>query len=99
MSGYTVTAFYEPKMDDKRHDRIHTAFKRCGVRLAVHDLTAEHGFSVTFSDVDWTALEDGSETELIIHCEELDNATRLVSELRACGMIVTVRAEADEVTS
>jgi hypothetical protein len=77
-----LTAKYEGKIDDRREQRIHAAFKRCGV-------------SPRF-DVDWTS-EDETDHELEIFVGDgLERANRLAAELRACGMIVVMRAEPEE---
>jgi hypothetical protein len=93
MSVFVVTAAYEPKMDEKRERRIHTALDRCdvkrGVDTGLRGQVGGHSFPIRFSEIDWIALEDGSQTELTIHVDE-KRAKKLASELRACGMIVTV---------
>ena len=97
MSGFNVSAYYEPKMDKRREKRIDASLDRCGVRRAVFSLPAivdgddaSAPFQVQFSDIDWTMNEDNTETTLEIHVDDIARALRLASELRACGMMVSV---------
>ena len=95
---FVVTATYEGKMDKRREERIHAAFKRCGVRLpVVKPLTPEQlangEFPVFFSNIEWISNEDGTETELTIYVNGDEQATRLKSELRACGLLVGTAAQ------
>ena len=78
-----VTAKYEDKIDDRREQRIHAVFERCGVSARL--------------DLDWTSNEDGTNNELEIFIgDDLERANGLAAELRACGMIVVMRAEPEE---
>ena len=54
------------------------------------------GAPVTFSDVNWYSNMDGTETQLEIYVDDPLRATRLASELRACGMVVHVDARNEE---
>ena len=90
---FVVTATYEGKMDKRREQRIHAAFKRCGVLLPVlQPLTPEQQangeFPIAFTNVEWISNEDDTETELTIYVDGHERATRLASELRACGLQV-----------
>jgi hypothetical protein len=94
---FVVTATYEGKMDERREQRIHAAFKRCGVRLpVVEPLTPEQlangAFPVFFSDIEWLSNEDNTQTELTIYIDGHEQATRLKSELRACGLLVHLQS-------
>ena len=91
---FVVTATYEGKMDKRREQRIHAAFERCRVRLPVlvEPLTPEQQANgvipISFTNVEWTSNEDGTQTELTIYVDGHERATRLASELRACGLLV-----------
>ena len=94
MTGFIVKARYQPKMDEKREQRIHAAFERCDVkvsRFALPSVIEDDAVQVHFSDVDWVANEDGTETQLEIYVGDVSRATRVASELRACGMVVGMR--------
>jgi hypothetical protein len=100
---YIVKAQYAPKLDEKREKRIHAALDRCNVKQAVFSLPAAIDgdadavpFQSRFSELDWMANEDGTETELEIYVgADPLRAARLASELRACGMVVGVEARAE----
>jgi hypothetical protein len=78
-------------MDEKREQRIHAAFKRCDVRTTLRSsLIRDDEVQGQFSGLEWTAKQDGTETELEICVDDVARATRLASELRACGMVVGV---------
>jgi hypothetical protein len=74
-----VTAFYQGKMDDRREQRIHEVFRRCGV----------HGKY----DINWTSNDDHTGHEITIVVDHKEGATRLASELRACGLMVSIEAD------
>jgi hypothetical protein len=93
MSAFTVSAYYEPNMDNRREKRINAALDRCGVRRAAYIGDGDEGsgpFPIYFSDIDWEACEDNTETMLEISVDDKARALRLASELRACGMVVSV---------
>ena len=51
----------------------------------------------SFSDASWSRNEDGTENEFDIFVGDgLERANRLAAELRACGMIVVMRAGSEE---
>jgi hypothetical protein len=54
------------------------------------------GVQVLWSDVNWNGNMDGTGTELEIYVDNPLRATRLASELRACGMVVHVDARNEE---
>jgi hypothetical protein len=106
--SFIVTAEYEGKMDDRREDRIHAVFERCGVDCTlrvshppvpiddgVSDVDHSGELQIGFSDVEWCENQngDGTGTELTIHIGEHERATRLASELRACGLRVGITTE------
>jgi hypothetical protein len=95
-----VTAQYQGKMDERREQRIHAAFKRCDVQTAAHSayvLKSGDGseIPVMFTNVEWTSNEDGTDTELTIYVDGCERATRLASELRACGLMASTKAAAE----
>jgi hypothetical protein len=93
LTNYILKACYHPAMDEKREQRIHAAFKRCDVGttlLSPPSLVTDDEVQVQFSGLEWTAKQDGTETELEICLDDVARATRLASELRACGMVVGV---------
>ena len=54
MTGFIVKARYQPKMDEKREQRIHAAFERCDVkvsRFALPSVIEDDAVQVHFSDV------------------------------------------------
>ncbi len=91
--AFLVKARYEGEIDDRREQRIHAAFDRCGVRVGVFstaDAIEPGEVRVGFSDVDWSQGEndDGEiEHQIEIYVGDRERAVRLVSELKACGMI------------
>jgi hypothetical protein len=100
MTYFIITAHYEPKMDERREQRILDALERCdvtmddpmpGLRFNGQEVQG------TYSDVDWKQGEDGTETQLEIYAgNDPTRASRLASELRACGMVVNVDAANEE---
>jgi hypothetical protein len=54
------------------------------------------GFQSAYSDVEW--LSSADENELIIHVDESERVTRLASELRACGLMVSIATEDESET-
>ena len=97
-----VIATYAAKMTERREQRIRAAFKQCDVHAVRATMTGRFGeedFPIVLSDIDWTSGEDGTETELKIFIgdDDMERATRLASELRACGMVASVqRVQFDE---
>jgi hypothetical protein len=99
MTDFIITACYEPKMDKRREQRIRDALERCDVKMGVLlPLTIEgiEDAQVTWSDVNWNGNRDGTGTELEIYVDNPLRATRLASELWACGMVVHVDARNEE---
>jgi hypothetical protein len=92
MTGFIINARYEPKIDERREQRILDALERCDVSMGALMPFTLDGAPVTFSDVDWNSNRDGSANELEIYVGGQDRATRLAAELRACGMVVHVDA-------
>jgi hypothetical protein len=94
-----VRARRQGKIDARREQRIHEAFKRCGVRPP---------------DVDWTAVSTGDERpgrrieeDLTEHNVGIcvtdregepaaERARRLAAELRSCGLVVNIEQVSDE---
>ena len=95
---FVVTATYQGKMDKRREQRIHAAFKRWDVLplAPAEPLTPEQQangeFPVFFTNVEWTSNEDDTQTKLTIYVRGHERATRLQSELRACGLQASVAA-------
>jgi hypothetical protein len=97
---FIVTARYQGKMDKRREQRIYTACDRYGVRVVAHPvyvLMAEDGskIPITRTDIEWTQNDDGSDHGLKIYIDDRERATRLASELRACGLMVSVGVHED----
>jgi hypothetical protein len=86
--GFIVTAIYESKIDEPREQRIHAVFKRCGIRAAEIEWTAEG-----------TSEDDLTSHQLIFTIDEHERAVRLGSELRACGLMVSIQPEREAATS
>jgi hypothetical protein len=87
-----VKAQYAGKINGRREERVHAALTRCDVRLfePVPEVKGKAGFS----DLEWTENEEGrGETKLTICVAEQERATRLASELRACGMMVAIELD------
>ena len=82
---FVVTATYEGKMDQRRKQRIYAALERCDLWMPA---VPSSGFS--YPDVNWTSNEDGTETDVEIYVKGHERATRLASELRACGLLVSI---------
>jgi hypothetical protein len=112
MSDYMLTARYEPKMTKKREARICEALDKSGVRWGIGNTPDFCGeidgqtFPIYFSDVDWMCEDEDKNTELEISMRDRgglspvkDRADRLASELRACGMIVSIREIKEEAAS
>jgi hypothetical protein len=95
MTDFIITACYEPKMDKRREQRINAALERCDVRLGVPMpgmMFNGQEVQCFYSDVNWNSDMNGTETQLEIYVDDALRATRLASELRACGMVVHVDA-------
>ena len=92
MTGFIINASYGPKIDERREQRIHDALERCGVQIGYSLPGTMDGkeIQMVFSEVDWNSNRDGSANELEIYVDDPLRATRLASELRACGMVVHV---------
>jgi hypothetical protein len=86
VAGFLVTATYNGKIDERRDRRIRDACRRCGARTEpYHD---ENGVPIgSYSDIDWTIIGN-NEHKLRIYMRTREQAVRLVSELRGCGLLV-----------
>jgi hypothetical protein len=80
-----ITASYAPKLEKRREERIHAA------------LFDKHKVRVT--ELDWMGGAGDTDTEIEIYIDgneshgrgdPQERATRLASDLRACGMAVTI---------
>jgi hypothetical protein len=80
--SFIVTAIYEGKLDERREQRIHDVFMRCGIRAAEIEWTAEG-----------TSENDLTSNQLTFTIGEHERAVRLGSELRACGLMVSIERE------
>jgi hypothetical protein len=99
-----IQARYTGTLDEHRDKRIHSVLDRfdawkavpSGQRFEVDGGVAE----LMHSAVEWNEaerVEDGeSVTEIIFKIED-DKAERIASELRACGLVVTMPASHDDV--
>ena len=92
MTGFIIHASYEPKLGERREQRIYDALERCNVRTGELMPFTLDGSSGDFSDVNWNSNRDGTGNELEIYVDDPLRATRAASELRACGMVVHVDA-------
>jgi hypothetical protein len=103
-TSFTIIAAYEAKIDQERERRIHAALKRHKVRFG-------RGVDFDLQELKWTRMSSGICTELVISIpgEEVhgrtrrgdpqERARRLASDLRTCGMFVTIWNGAEEVPS
>jgi hypothetical protein len=100
MTDFIITACYEPKMDERREQRINAALERSGVRLDVPMpgmMFNGQEVQCSYSDVNWKSDMNGTGTELEIYAGiDPMRASRLAAELRACGMVVHVDARNEE---
>lgn len=90
-----IQARFLGALGERREKRINDVLDRfdawklvpSGQRLKLNE---EEDVEFMHSAVDWNEDEDGTQIEFAIEDEK---AVRIASELRACGLMVTARAE------
>jgi hypothetical protein len=102
-TGFTVDAYYAPKLDMKRQAQINAVLEKYGVRVAVHTLHEDGTITGgSFSELCWDCGEDGKDTDVEIYVpgeehsrgDPLQRARRFAAELQFCGMETRVSVAA-----
>jgi hypothetical protein len=72
---FEIMARFEPEMDERRNKRIEDVLER-------YDLLFR---------VDWNASSHATNTSIWLEVDGHEKASRVASELRACGMAVVLK--------